>query len=160
MRRILSGCLVLLAVALAACGDDDSGGDDAAAAGTPAAESAVSAEVQESVERGFEGTDEELPTESPKPAKDVKVWIVACTLEGEGCARPAEAAADAAKELGWEATVADGKLDPNEQANQIRNGISAGADVIVPLSIACDTVPGAFQAAKDAGREALRPVRA
>jgi ribose transport system substrate-binding protein len=111
----------------------------------------VSAEVRESVERGFEGTDEELPTESPKPVKNLKVWIVACTLEGEGCARPAEAAADAAKELGWEATIADGKLDPNEQANQIRNGISAGADVIVPLSIACDTVPGAFQAAKDAG---------
>ena len=150
MRRVLCGCLVLLASVLAACGGDDEN-DGAAAAGTPAAESAVSAEVRESVERGFAGTDEELPAEGPEPAKGLKVWIVACTLEGEGCARPAEAAADAAKELGWEATIADGKLDPNEQANQIRNGISAGADVIVPLSISCDTVPGAFQAARDAG---------
>ena len=111
----------------------------------------MSAEVSESVEAGFAGTDEALPEAGPDPVKGLKVWIVACTLEGEGCARPAEAAAEAAKELGWEATIADGKLDPNEQANQIRNGISAGADVIVPLSISCDTVPGAFQAARDAG---------
>jgi ribose transport system substrate-binding protein len=148
-RGLMGVVLVVLVGVLVGCGEDESSSPAAAAGGGGG--SGVSAEVRESVERGFAGTDEELPDAGPDPVKGLKVWIVACTLEGEGCARPAQAAAEAARELGWEATVADGKLDPNEQANQIRNGISAGADVIVPLSIACDTVPGAFQAARDAG---------
>jgi ribose transport system substrate-binding protein len=148
--RVVLGLLLVLGV-LAGCGSDDDGSSSGGSAAGGGSGSVDLAAVRESVEAGFAGTDEALPDSAPEPAEGLKVWIVACTLEGEGCARPAEAMAEAAKELGWEATVADGKLDPNEQANQIRNGISAGADVIVPLSIACDTVPGAFKAAKDAG---------
>lgn len=148
------GVLAVVLVVVVGCGGDEGAGGgegSAAAAGGGGEAAALVAEAEAAVERGYRGTDEPLPEEGPEPVEGLKVWIVACTLEGEGCARPAEAAAEAARELGWEATVADGKLDPNEQANQIRNGISAGADVIVPLSIACDTVPGAFEAARDAG---------
>jgi ribose transport system substrate-binding protein len=142
---VLSGVLV-------ACGDDDAEQASVSnGSGAKGETAALVAEAEKSVERGYEGTDEALPEDAPKPAKGLKVWIVACTMEGEGCARPAEAAAAAARELGWEATVADGKLDPNEQANQIRNGISAGADVIIPLSVSCETVPSAYKAARDAG---------
>jgi ribose transport system substrate-binding protein len=157
--RALVGVLAVLAVGgmLVACGSDDDKGGGGSTSGSANASASDSQATQmvdaakKAVEEGYRGTDQPLPTSSPKPVKGLKVWIVACTLQGEGCARPAQAMAEAARALGWNATIADGKLDPNESANQIRNGISAGADVIIPLSIACKTVPGALQAAKKAG---------
>lgn len=151
--RLAAWCVALaMSGGLVACGsDDDERGSGAtgkpAAAGTAEAVKAA----EEAVAKGYAGTDRELPKDGPKAVPGKNIWVIASTLEGEGAARPAREAAAAAKELGWEAKVADGKLDPNEQANQIRNAIAAKADAIIVVSFSCDAMPGAFQEARDAG---------
>lgn len=165
LRALLALALVgALGALLAACGGSD---DTTASTGGGATTGEVSnsdssgsassgkdavAAAEAAVEEGYAGTDRPLPKSGPKASGEKKdVWIVVSTMEGEGAARPAEAAAEAAKELGWDATIADGKLDPNEESNQIRNAISAGADAIITVSLACEALPGAFEQAKDAG---------
>lgn len=154
LRALVAICAALVVSGVfVACGSDDGSDTTAstsAGATTDQGSDAVAA-AEEAVAVGYKGTDRALPDSSPKPVEDLNVWVIACTMQGEGCARPAQAMEEAGKALGWKTTIADGKLDPNVEANQIRNAISAGADVIVPLSIACATVPGALQAAHDAG---------
>jgi ribose transport system substrate-binding protein len=149
LRALAGVCAALLVSgALAACGGDDAEEASPAPRADDAAESVAAAE--EAVERGYEGTDRPLPDSGPEANEDLNVWIIPCTMQSPGCGAPAQGAAEAAKEIGWEARIADGKLDPNVQANLIRNAISAGADAIITVAIPCDNVPAALQAARAA----------
>lgn len=84
------------------------------------------------------------------PASE-NVYVVSCGEMVPGCSVPAAAAASAAKAIGWNATIADGKLNPEGFATAIRQGIAGGATVIVPIGIGCGVAQAAFQEAVDAG---------
>lgn len=79
------------------------------------------------------------------------VYVVSCGEQVPGCSVPAASVASAAEAIGWTATIADGKLNPEGFATAIRQGIAGGATVIVPIGIGCGVAQAAFQEAVDAG---------
>lgn len=91
------------------------------------------------------------PTESVTPPEDITLAIITCASVLQGCLAPAEAAAQAAGDLGWDATVYDGKGDPATQNQLILQAISSGADAILTFSIDPSFVATALQAAHEAG---------
>jgi len=52
------------------------------------------------------------PAEPAKAPKGVKLAIVSCSATLKRCQIPAEAAVEAAKALGWEAAIFDGRANP------------------------------------------------
>lgn len=79
------------------------------------------------------------------------VYVVSCGEMVPGCSVPAAAVVSASEAIGWTATIADGKLNPEGFATAIRQGIAGGATVIVPIGIGCGVAQAAFQEAVDAG---------
>jgi ribose transport system substrate-binding protein len=147
--------LCLAAFTLAACGSDDDGGGDAAAPTSTSGGggSDIVAEAQANVEAARRGTDVDkpLPSSAPKPAAGKNVWVISCGQAAEGCARGARGAVEAAKLLGWKATLFDGRLDVSTFAKGIRQAIADGADGIVLDAIDCPVVQQPLQEARRAG---------
>ena len=81
----------------------------------------------------------------------INLFVVSCGEAVPGCALPAASMKEAAEAAGWEATIADGKLNPDGFAAAIRQAIAADADVIVPVGISCTAAQAAFKEAADAG---------
>lgn len=111
----------------------------------------VLATAEEALATNYEGTDGRLPSAPTKPPAKQKIWIIACGLVAEGCKVPAEGAAEAARELGWEANVVDGKVDPAVYNSLIRQAVGAGVDAIVLVSVDCSLTRASLEAAKAAG---------
>jgi ribose transport system substrate-binding protein len=164
---LLTAALLLLALVVAGCGGSSSSSSDGSTAEsttateasetsgseetTAAAAGGYTAEAEEALARNYEGTDRALPTSAPKPPAHEKVWIIACSLSAEGCSAPGEGAAEAAEALGWEAHLADGKLDPSVYNNLVHQAIAAQASAIVLVSVDCGLIKGSLEAAKSAG---------
>ena len=83
-------------------------------------------------------------------AKGIKVALISCGQVTDSCAAPAAAARDAARRLGWDLSVYDGKLDPSQWNAGIRQAIAAHADAIVLDSVDCGPVRQSLQAAHQA----------
>lgn len=107
--------------------------------------------VATSVQEAYTGTDRALPTSGPDIKADQNLWIVSCSQGAPGCATPTLAMQDAAKAVGWNVTVADGKLDFSTYSNLIRQAVAAKADAIVLVAIDCGSVQQPLTEAKDAG---------
>ncbi|QIZ37093.1 sugar ABC transporter substrate-binding protein [Saccharopolyspora sp. ASAGF58] len=134
-------------VLVTACGESDPSG----AGGTDADVAAVVEQAKKNIEANFAGTDREMPKSGPKAVPGKKVWAIACSLQGSGCALPANGAAAAGKHLGWDVKVVDGKLDPNVYNQQIRAAIADKADAIMLFSVDCAATKGAISEAHAAG---------
>jgi len=104
-----------------------------------------------SLEKFYSGTDRALPNSAPPVAKGKKVWVIACAMAAEGCANPANAAADAGRKLGWTMTVQDGRLDPNIYNSLIRTAITAKVDGIILAAVDCGPVQNSLSQAVAAG---------
>jgi ribose transport system substrate-binding protein len=153
----------LLAALIAGCGgsgSSSSSGSNSTEAGTTenaAAETGGESgaefvsEAEKALEANYAGTDRKLPSSAPKPPAHENVWIIACSLSAEGCKAPAEGAAEAVEALGWEAHVADGKLDPSVYNSLVHQAVSAGADAIILVSVDCSLTKASLEAAKKAG---------
>jgi ribose transport system substrate-binding protein len=96
----------------------------AVAAAQKAAEAALSSPSQ------WEG-----PTTGPKPVPGKRLAIVTCALLTEGCNRPARAATEAAKKIGWIPTVFDGQGDTGKQLAAINAAVDGKYDAIVIILI-------------------------
>ena len=166
--------LVVLALLAAACGGDDDEGVGTAADDTAADDTAEDTEAggtdeddaaseddeggddflaaaQERLDRWYEGTHRDPPTEAPKPEAGTNVWVISCGQAAEGCAVPANAAAEAGEEMGWDVTLFDGKLNPAEFSNGVNSAVAAGADAIVLNVVDCQLVSQALKEARSAG---------
>ena len=145
MMRARNRLLVVITIAVlglvSACssngaGGSASGGDDS-----------YLATAKADMAKYFKGTDRALPSSAPKPATGKKVWVIACSMAAEGCANPANAAAEAGRALGWTMTVQDGKLDPNTYNQLIRAAIAAKVDGIILAVVDCGPIAAAIRKA-------------
>lgn len=143
-RRGLTTITALAAISLlAACSASD--------AGSGSGDDSYTSTAKANLENYYAGTDRSLPAEAPAPPSGKKVWVMACSTAAEGCATPANAAAEAGRELGWEVTVQDGKLDPNVYNQVIRSAIAAKVDGIILAGADCGPAAEAIRQATGAG---------
>ncbi len=91
------------------------------------------------------------PTEPAKAPKGIKVGIIPCAAAFHGCTAPADAAAEAAKALGWTVTQYDGGGTQQKQNAAILDAVSAGSNLILLMSIDPNFVQLGLSAAKKAG---------
>lgn len=98
----------------------------------------------------IKGTYTHPPTSAVTPPKRKSVWIIPCSTDAEGCAVPADAAAQAAKRLGWKTTILDGKYDPVTESADIQEAIAAKANAIITIAVDCPNVKNALINAKAA----------
>ncbi|MBV6756650.1 sugar ABC transporter substrate-binding protein [Rhodococcus opacus] len=65
---------------------------------------------------------------------------------------PAASAKEAADSIGWKLTIVDGKYNEGGAwSSGVEQAVAAGADVIIPVGIGCETIQGPLQRARDAG---------
>ncbi|WP_311208414.1 MULTISPECIES: substrate-binding domain-containing protein [unclassified Aeromicrobium] len=143
ISTVIAGAGLLL---VAACGGSGDGGG-----GASETSASVVEEAKAAVAKNREGTDRALPSSAPTPEAGKNVWLISCTQAGEGCSAPAAGAEEAAKTIGWDLTVFDGKGRPDVYANGIRSAIADGADGIILDVIDCVAVKSALQDARKAG---------
>lgn len=160
MMVMKKGAAALAAAALvtgalaAGCGSSSStsgtsGGDD----GT--AKSGAVAQLEREAKAGVEALRRTqqltVPTSGPKAASGKRVFVIPCSMAAEGCARPARAAMDAAKAIGWGATLIDPAGDPTKIADAINQAVAAKADGIMLQAIDAAAAGAALRKAKAAG---------
>ncbi len=109
------------------------------------------AKTTDLVDAAYKGTDRPLPTSGPAIKSDQSLWIVSCSQGAPGCATPTQSMKEAASSVGWDVTVADGKLDFSIYSNLIRQAIAAKADAIALVAIDCASVQAPLAEAKKAG---------
>lgn len=136
--------IAIAALALTGCSSDSSS-DSSSNIG-------LSQEAAAALETAYTGVGGNVAIDpiSNIPASE-NVYVVSCGEQVPGCSVPAAAVASAAESIGWTATIADGKLNPEGFATAIRQGVAGGATVIVPIGIGCGVAQAAFQEAVDAG---------
>ena len=140
----LTAVAAVAVLASAACGGSDSGTSAGSSGGT----SSTSTAALDTAYKGATGTP---PATTTKPKAGVKVWVISCGESVPSCATPVKAATEAATAAGWTANVCDGQLNPNGWGACVRQGISAKADVIVPVGIDCRDIKAPSEEAKEAG---------
>jgi len=91
------------------------------------------------------------PTEPAKAPKGVKLAIISCSATLKGCQIPAEAAVEAAKALGWQAEIFDGKANPKTQASAMLDALAWGATFILASSVDYRSIQLPLAEAKKAG---------
>jgi ribose transport system substrate-binding protein len=91
------------------------------------------------------------PSSGPKAVNGKTILVLPCSMGAEGCARPARAAMEAAKAIGWKATLIDPQGNPATMQSAIQKAISSGTDGIALEAIDASTILGALQQAKAKG---------
>ena len=142
-HHIIAGVIATVAVlGLAAC-----------STATPEPEETGSSSVDSAalLTEAYEGVTAAPPTEPVAVTKGLSLWFVSCGESITTCSNPAKGATEAAAAIGWESSICDGKLNPEGWGTCIRQGIAAGADVIMTGGLDCAAISGPLQEAKDAG---------
>jgi len=85
------------------------------------------------------------------PPKTFKIAVVTCLSALAGCYLPATAVQNAAKALGWQSEIFDGKGDPAIQSAGIEQALNDGANAIITTAIDGHAIQGALAKAKAAG---------
>ncbi len=149
-RRLAAFAALAAVVGVAATGcGSDSGGGGSTTGGTDSA--AYLANVKQQVQKYLKGTYESPPTTAPKPQPGKNIWLISTGQALTLSANAVLGGAEAAKKMGWKATVFDGKFDPTVWAQGIRQAIADKADGIMLYIIDCNLVKGPLQQAKAAG---------
>jgi ribose transport system substrate-binding protein len=143
-RSVAATALVVVGILLASACSSGSSGESAV-------KDATSSSAQDALKAAFAGFVTDPPTVPTKPKPGVNVWIVSCGQQIPSCSQPTKGAMEAAKLVGWKATTCDGKLNPDGWGTCVRQGISAKADVILPIGLDCVTIQQPFEEAKKAG---------
>ncbi|WP_341996490.1 substrate-binding domain-containing protein [Microbacterium sp. LWH7-1.2] len=148
--RLLVGAVLatLLTLTVSACSTGTVGGSS-----TPAstASGSASGDSAEALQAAYDGVVGAPPTETVPVTPGLTAWVSSCGELSLTCSVPAQAAVEAAETVGWQASVCDGKLNPDGWGNCIRQGVAAKADVIITIGQDCAAMSGAMQEAKAAG---------
>jgi ribose transport system substrate-binding protein len=144
--------LAVAALSTVAAGCGSSSSEPANAGSSAAASSVDLAPYQAAVRKAMQGpTQWNGPTQPVTAPKGLKVALVTCAGVLQGCSDPAKAAAAAAKDLGWNATIYDGKGDPATQNKIVTQAVNGGADAILTFSIDSSFIASGLKAAKAKG---------
>lgn len=103
------------------------------------------------------GSDTKPPADSPPAAKDKSVWWISCGQAIPSCSNTAAGGEEAAKALGWDFKIADGKLNIPDYTNAIRTALAAKPDAIMISGFNCPQVQGAVQDAVAQGVRIIGP---
>lgn len=141
--------LVVAALALSACSTSSDTGSNGSG---PSASASLSADAQAALDKSIAGVGSDLALDPVTPASGINLYVVSCGEQTPGCSVPAAAVKTAAEKVGWTATIADGKLNPEGFATAIRQAVAGGASVIVPIGIGCGVAAAAFKEAVEIGR--------
>lgn len=160
-RRVTTvAALGVAGLLLTACGSSTSTAEGSSA--SPAASSATSsspaaaafvAKVTADVAKATASQTPEtnpVPSTGPAPVTGKTVVDIPCGAAVEGCARPARSAVEAAKVLGWNATIVD-PAGAGGPSAAIQRAVSSGANGIILNSIDASAVQGDLKAARAAG---------
>jgi ribose transport system substrate-binding protein len=108
--------------------------------------------VTDAVTADYKGTYSSPPTAPTKPPAGKNLWVISCGQIAVGCSTPSNAAAEAARAVGWKVTVYDGKLGAdNAYATGVRQAVAAKADAIIIAAFDCAYAKQPLQEAKTAG---------
>lgn len=142
---VVGAVLVAGSLAVAGCGSGGSSSDSGS--------SGVSSTVQSQWD-SFMSTEgvgyKQPPSSSPKPAKGKSIWVLSCGQSIPSCSYPAAQTVEAAKLLGWKATIYDTKLDPARISEGYRQALAAGADGVASYSMDCSISKAGLVAAQKA----------
>jgi len=144
----LAAAVLTSALLLAACGDDSSSSDQATDTGVSASESR---DYAATLEKLYKGEFTPPPTAGAPAQKGKKVWYISCGQAAEACADSSAAFQEASKELGWNTTIIDSKVNFANTAAAIRRAIAAKVDAVVPFAADCSQITSALEEAKAAG---------
>ena len=138
--------ITALLLSLSACG-----GGTPAGSGGEQVDQADLTRAEEAVARASEGTDGEVPSQGPAGQTDKSIWVITCGQAAAGCATPGDAAVEAARALGWKATLCDGKLSQPTYAECVNSAAAARPDAIILVAVDCQFVKAPLESAKSAG---------
>jgi ribose transport system substrate-binding protein len=91
------------------------------------------------------------PTSAPKPVTGKTIGVIPCASFVEGCAREAAGVVEAAKAIGWNSILLDGKVSADVELQAMSSLISRHVDAIVLNSINATSVGDGMAKAKAAG---------
>jgi ribose transport system substrate-binding protein len=146
----LVAVLMVSALALAACSSttpSSSGGGTKTTSGSAAALTAAIAATA----KGYQGTSRNVDPTSRPAAKNKTIAIISAGQLANSNSVPTNGAAEAAKAIGWNATIYDAVLNPSNYAGLVRQAIAAHVNGIILDAIDCATVKQPLQEAKAAG---------
>lgn len=152
--RRLAGVAVAAAVmtVVAGCSTGPEGTPDTGSGGESAVSDAVSERAMEQLETLYgQGSMAEPPSEGPTAQSGKKVFLVNSGVQNPTGTKQVTAAQEAADELGWDLTIYDGKYDPAQYQEGIRQAVAQGADAIWLYSIDCPLAQTALDEAREAG---------
>jgi ribose transport system substrate-binding protein len=164
LKQFLIVALLVLSLALVAAGcgsssdttsstqaaSEETGGEETGSEETVSEESESAPEYSVlSMEELLKGTGGKPPTSSPAPAEGGDIWWVSCGMQIPDCAVPAKSAEKAAKKLGLEFHIADGKLNENGgDLTATKTALAANPSAIIIHGISCPLIAPALQEAK------------
>ncbi|HEV1997954.1 MAG TPA: substrate-binding domain-containing protein [Candidatus Dormibacteraeota bacterium] len=121
---------------------------------TPAssgAQGSGNAQIDAAVAKHFKGTLRQPDGTARPAAKGKKIVVISNGQASISSSIPSNAAAEAAKAIGWQATIYDGQLNPSKADGLVRQAVNSGADGIVLDAIDCPLAKSALQEAKARG---------
>jgi ribose transport system substrate-binding protein len=95
------------------------------------------------------------PTSGPKAVPNKRLLVISCGMASAGCARPSLGAQTAAKAIGWEVSICDGKFDPQTFNNCIDQAINQNADAMFLEGIDAGIVANSLRRARSKGLVAV-----
>jgi ribose transport system substrate-binding protein len=144
-----------LALVVSACGGGSS--SSTSPSGSPSGTTAASpggvskAALAERLAEDYRGTFKELPASGPKGVPGKSIVIIPLTQLTPTFSAFTQEATAAAKSLGWNVTVIDGKLSTEGYNKALRTATSQHPDAILISGIECAPVQQAALEAKKAG---------
>lgn len=146
--RRAAGAAATLVMLLTAAGCSTEGGGEATAKN---ADDEVAQTAAAELEKLYgDGTFTEPSTTGPKAQPGYRVAMVSSGIQSPTGTSTANGARDAAEILGWDLSIYDGKYEPSEYQEGIRQAISQKVDAIWLYSIDCPLVRTALDEAKRA----------
>jgi ribose transport system substrate-binding protein len=146
--------LAAAALGVSACGDDssDSGGSSGGGGASAGAQSdSGGSAAAATLARLYKGNTGTPPTTGPKAVKNKKVWVISCGQQVASCVAGADGAVAAAKEMGWDVKLYDGKFNPAKFAEGVSQAIADKADGILADAVDCPAAQAQWRQAKKAG---------
>jgi len=101
--------------------------------------------------KGYLGTSTNVSSQSRPAAKNKTIAIISAGQLADSNSVPSNGALEAAKAIGWNATIYDAQLKPSMYAPLVRQAIAAHVNGIILDAIDCDTVKQPLEEAKAAG---------
>nr|MDT0664318.1 substrate-binding domain-containing protein [Micromonospora sp. DSM 115978] len=147
-RTVVAGLVV--AVAVAACGEDKTPVATDAGEGALTAEQAVAA-AKTYTDAMYSGTYQ-LPEATARPiAPDVRIAIVSSGQANPSTNVPVTAAVEACEVAGWTCDVFDGASNPATYQTLVNQAVAADYDGIILQAIDCPLVSASLDQAREAG---------